>query len=76
MSTTPSRLIAALNSLEVGELDALRHKLAEARRACLELEQAELADQLDAASAALGRADLRTFRKRVATVVARLGHLR
>jgi hypothetical protein len=72
----PSQLIALLNSLDVGELDKIRTKLDEARRGCLALEQGELATRLVEAEQALGRFDLKTYRKRVETVVARLGHLR
>ena len=72
----PSQLIAALNSINVGELDGVRAKLAEARQACAGLQQEELADKLTEAEAALLQADLDTYRKRVETVIARLGHLR
>ena len=71
-----SQLIAHLNSMSVGALDGLAAKLEQARRACLELEQVELADKLVEAGRALDVADLKTFRKRLETVVARLGHLR
>jgi hypothetical protein len=73
---SPSRIIAALNSLHVGAMDVIRDKLDEARRACLELDQTELAERLDEATRALERADLKTYRKRVESVIARLGHLR
>jgi hypothetical protein len=72
----PSRIIAALHALHVGELDAIRVKLVEARQACLELDRPDLAECLTEASEALDRADVRTYRKRVETVIARLGHLR
>jgi hypothetical protein len=71
-----SKLIASLNALNVGELSGLRAKLAEAKQACLDLDQVELADKLAEAEAALLRADLTTYRKRVETVIARAGHLR
>lgn len=73
---TPSKLIAFLNSITVGDIDAIRTKLGAARRACLDLDQAALAESLGEADEALERADLVTYRKRVETVVARLGHLR
>ena len=72
----PGRLIAILNAINVGELDLLRGKLEEARAGCLELGQGELAGLLKEAMESLSRGDLRTYRKRVETVVARLGHLR
>jgi hypothetical protein len=71
-----SQLIAALNSLDVGELDGVRTKLAKAKQACADLQQEELAKKLTEAEAALLKADLDTYRKRVETVIARLGHLR
>lgn len=71
-----SQLIAALNSINVGELDGVRAKLEEARLACSGLQQEELASMLTEAESALMRADLETYRKRIETVIARLGHLR
>lgn len=72
----PSQLIAALNSMAVGDLDSIRAKLAEAADGCRRLGQEELADRLDQARQALAAADLRTYRKQVETVISRLGHLR
>lgn len=72
----PQQIIAWLNSIGVGEMDLLRTKLGEARDACLRLDQTELADKLDEADRALDSADLKTYRKRVETVIARLGHLK
>jgi len=71
-----SKLIAHLNALNLGEMDAIRDKLEQARQACLDLQQAELAGYLGDASRALSNADLKTYRKRVETVIARLGHIR
>ena len=71
-----SQLIALLNSINVGALDGIRAKLEQAREACREMDQLELAELLDEAGSALGRADMKTYRKRIETVVARLGHLR
>ncbi|HXV74710.1 MAG TPA: hypothetical protein VD788_00195 [Candidatus Polarisedimenticolaceae bacterium] len=70
------RLIAMLNAIDVGELDGIRAKLASARQACIRLDQVELADRLHEAERALFEADLKTYRKRIATVIARLGHLK
>ena len=71
-----SQLIAYLNALNRGEVDGIRHKLEQARLACVELNQAGLAEQLGDASSALARADIRYYRKCVETVIARLGHVR
>jgi len=72
----PSQLIALLNSISVGEIDSIRSRLGEARAGCLALQQDELARKLEEAEEALARFDLKTYRKRVETVVAKLGHLR
>lgn len=71
-----SQLIAFLNAIEIGQMDSIRAKLDEAKRACVALDQAELANKLGEATEALSRADLKTYRRRVETVIARLGHLR
>ncbi len=62
--------------MTVGELAGLQGKLEQAREACLTLEQTDLADKLVEAGQALSAADLKTYRKRIETVIARLGHLR
>ena len=72
----PSTLIAYLNAIDVGEMGGIRAKLARAREACDQLDQQDLAARLVEAEAALFQADLRTYRKRLETVIARLGHLR
>jgi F0F1-type ATP synthase membrane subunit b/b' len=71
-----SRIIASLNALSKGEIDAIRTRLAEASAACRELGRDDLALQLDEARDAIVAADVRTYRKKVETVIARLGHLR
>jgi hypothetical protein len=73
---TSTQLIALLNSLSVGDLDALRSKLEEARAQCATLGHDEVAGVVAEAREALLAGDLRTYRKRVETAVARLGHLR
>ena len=75
-STDPQQLIAFLNAIHVGALEGIRAKLAQARQACLELARPELADKLSEAEAALAAGDMKTYRKRIETVVARLGHLK
>ena len=72
----PAKIIACLNSLNVGEMGLILGRLDEARQACLELERSELALKLDEAEQALGRCDMKTYRKRVETVVSQLGHLK
>ena len=73
---TPHEVMTLLNSLSVGQIDSIDGKLVQARSACLELGESELADRLEEARSALEVADMRTYRKRVETVVSRLGHLR
>jgi hypothetical protein len=73
---TPSQIIASLNSLHLGEMSSIRAKLDEAKRACLDLAQSDLAERLEEAENALGRADVKTYRKRVETVISHLGHLK
>jgi hypothetical protein len=72
----PTQIIASLNALQLGDMDVIRAKLEQARRACLALEQAELAERLSEADRALSRADVKTYRKRVESVISQLGHLR
>jgi len=74
MNTT--QLIAFLNAIEVGPMDRIRAKLEQAKRACIAMDQAELATKLSEATDALSSADLRTYRRRIETVIAKLGHLR
>ncbi len=76
MSMTTTQLVAYINAIRVGEMDAIRGKLGEARQACLDLSQADLAEALTEAELALNQADMKTYRKRVETVVSRLGHLK
>lgn len=69
-------LIATLNTLKVGELEAVRAQLLDVR---IELERrdlAELVSKLDECLAALGSGDLKNFRRLKETIVSRLGHLR
>ena len=74
--TTPGQLIALLNSLTVGDLDSIRARLDEALGALDTLGNDEVATIVGDARAALCGGDLKTYRKRVETAVAKLGHLR
>lgn len=74
--TTPSQIIALLNSLTLGDLDAIRAKLDEATAGCAALGRDELAGLIGEARAALVSGDVKTYRKRVETAIARLGHLK
>lgn len=74
--TTPSQLIALLNSLTTGDLDAIRSRLDEARAGLASLGFAEVDELVAGARSALDGGDLKTYRKRVASAIAKLGHLR
>ena len=69
-------IIVALNSLGVGDLDAIQRKLAAAREALGACGQAELGLRLDEAAAALARGEFTEYRRLVSLVVSRLGHLK
>jgi hypothetical protein len=73
---TPSQLIAFLNAVTCGDLDAIAAKLDEGIGACVDLGEDELGGMLREARDALLSGELKTYRKRVETVVARLGHVR
>jgi hypothetical protein len=74
--TRPTQLIALLNALTHGDLDAIRAKLAEAHGACEALGHDDVAAIVAEARGALLGGDLKTYRKKVETAVAKLGHLR
>lgn len=73
---TPNQLIAFLNAMTCGDLESMAGKLEEARRACLDLEDEDLSSKLSEAREALLSGDLKTYRKRLETAVARLGHMK
>ena len=73
---TPTQLIAFLNAMSCGDLDSLATKLDEASHACVALDGSELAHKLTEAREALLDGDLKSYRKSIETVVARLGHLK
>lgn len=72
----PSQLIAHLNALSIGDIDLIAGKLGIASDACRELGQDDLAERLIEARTALEAANPKEFRRLVASVVSRLGHLR
>ena len=73
---TPSQVIALLNALTHGDLEAIHAKLTEARGACERLGHDEVASLVAEADGALSGGDLKTYRKKVETAVSKLGHLR
>ena len=75
-SMDADKLISHLNAINVGDVDVIRGKLRQASVACVAIEQPDLAVKLDEALEALDRLDLNTSRRRVETVVSKLGHIR
>ena len=73
---TAAQLVAFLNAIAVGDLALIEEKLIEARAACVDLEQPDLAAKLDEAIAGLRGGDLKLYRRRVEAVVSKLGHLK
>lgn len=69
-------MIEVLNSLSVGELSSLRRKVEEVREGADQQGLTEITAILDEALAHLAAGDLRTFRRKVAHAVSRLGHVR
>jgi hypothetical protein len=69
-------MIATLNTIEVGELDSIRKQMFEVRTELERCRYGELVEKLDECLGALGRGDLKDFRRLKETIVSRLGHLR
>lgn len=71
----PREIIALLNALSLGELTSVERELSRAREALLDLGQAELGERVEEARRELQAGRLKEFRRAVATVTARLGHV-
>lgn len=76
MSTKLDRILATLNSAEVGPLDRISEKMTSVAADLREIEQPALAERADEAVASLGRADLKEFRRLRAFIQSKVGHLR
>lgn len=77
MSTLgPREIIVMLNSLPLNELSRVEGELLRARQALTEMGQAELGDEVEAARCRLREGRIKEFRRSVATVTARLGHVK
>lgn len=72
----PKVLLSELNSLQLGELSRVDGQLSRAGEALSELGQAELSERIEEARRSLKSGDLREFRRALANVTARLGHLK
>ena len=69
-------VIVSLNSLGVGDLEALQRKLETARHLVSEQGESDLAGKLAQASAALVEGRFTEYRRLLSLVVSRLGHLK
>ncbi len=69
-------LIATLNTIEVGEIGKIRNRLLEVHVELDRLRVVELVEKLDECLVALGRGDLKNFRRLKESIVSQLGHLR
>ena len=76
MTTTLDKILATLNSTEVGALEGIAEKMGVVAKDLRAVEQEELAGKADDAVAALGRADVAEFKRLRAFIQSKVGHLR
>lgn len=76
MTTPLDRILATLNSAEVGALDRIAEKMRSAAGDLRALHQTELAAKADESIAALERADVAEFNRLRAFIQSKVGHLR
>lgn len=76
MTTSLDRILAILNSTEVGSIDRIAERMRVAATDLRAIEQPELAAKADESIAALGRADLAEFKRLRAFIQSKVGHLR
>jgi len=69
-------MIAALNTIELGDVAKIQALLLEVREELERRELTELVSKLDQSLTALRQGDLQDFRRLKSTIVSRLGHLR
>ena len=69
-------MIAALNTIELGDVAKIQTLLLEVREELERRELTELVGKLDQSLTALRQGDLQDFRRLKSTIVSRLGHLR
>ena len=74
--TATSEILALLNALSTNELSRLDRDLERAEKALIDLGQPDLGERLGLARESLRGGDVREFRRAVANVTARLGHLK
>ncbi len=76
MTTSLDRILATLNSTEVGSIDRIAERMRLAATDLRAIEQPELAAKADESVAALGRADVAEFKRLRAFIQSKVGHLR
>jgi hypothetical protein len=76
MTTSLDRILATLNSTEVGSIDRIAERMRVAATDLRAIEQPELAAKADESVAALGRADVAEFKRLRAFIQSKVGHLR
>ena len=76
MTTPLDRVLATLNSAEIGSLEKIARMMGGVAADLRSLDQPDLADRADQAVAALERADLAEFRRLRAFIQSKVGHLR
>jgi len=76
MTTSLDRILATLNSTEVGSIDRIAERMRIAATDLRAIEQPELAKKADESVAALGRADVAEFKRLRAFIQSKVGHLR
>ncbi len=76
MTTPLDRILATLNSAEVGALERIAEKMRTVAIDLRALEQRELAAKADESIAALERGDVAEFKRLRAFIQSKVGHLR
>ena len=76
MTTSLDRILATLNSTEVGSIERIAESMQVVAADLREIEQPELAAKADESVAALGRADVAEFKRLRAFIQSKVGHLR
>jgi hypothetical protein len=76
MTTALDKILATLNSTEVGALERIAEKMSLVAAELRSFGQPELAGKADDAVAALGRADVAEFKRLRAFIQSKVGHLR
>ncbi|MEO6403314.1 MAG: hypothetical protein ABIP62_15025 [Vicinamibacteria bacterium] len=76
MTEPLDRILATLNSAEVGALDRIAEKMRMVAANLRAIDQPELAGKADDSLAALDRADIVEFKRLRAFIQSKVGHLR